>query len=113
MATPYATYRYGDQSPIQYTPGSAVSAGDVIDMGTGVGVAVAPIAANVEGSICTTGVFDFVKKSGDTPAVFGLLYWDATNHYATTTGAADATIGRAVKAAASGDATVRVNLIPS
>jgi len=68
-------HQYGDQ--LDYTPGGAVSAGDVILLGTTlVTVANVDIAANVLGAVCTRGVFLVVKDDSDvsanTPA-----YWDA------------------------------------
>ena len=48
-----------DGASIDYTPGSAVAAGDVIVQGELIGVARTPIAANALGSLAVDGVFDF------------------------------------------------------
>ena len=102
-----------DGSAVDYTPGSAVAAGDVIVQGELVGVARTPIAANALGSLAVDGVFDFAKATGGGTAITAgaNVYWDDTNNVATTTAAGNKLIGKVVKAAADGDATVRVRLM--
>ncbi len=99
---------------IDYTPGAAVAAGDVIVQGELVGVAKTPIAANALGSLAVSGVFDFAKEAGGgvTFAVGALAYWDDANDVAVTTdgGGANKLIGKCVKAAADADALVRVRM---
>ena len=46
---------------IDYTPSTAVSAGDVVVQGTLVAIARADIAANALGALATAGVFDGAK----------------------------------------------------
>lgn len=99
---------------INYTPGSAVAAGDVVVQGELVGVAKQPIAANALGALAVTGVFDFPKATGvGTGITAGAkVYWDAGNTVATTddgTGA-NKLIGKVVTAAGDDDATVRVRM---
>lgn len=99
---------------IDYTPGSSVAAGQVVDLGTCVGIAVRDIAANERGSLMVDGVADFLKYTSDVLSAFDVVYWDEGTNTATKTSAyGEAVIGRAVSGAASGDATVRVWLIPS
>jgi predicted RecA/RadA family phage recombinase len=62
---------------IDYTPGSAVAAGDVVVQGKLVGVAKLDIAANVLGALTVLGIFDGVKDASDITAVGTALYWDA------------------------------------
>ncbi|MBP7747010.1 MAG: DUF2190 family protein [Phycisphaerae bacterium] len=97
---------------IDYTPGSAVAAGDVIVQGELIGVARTPIAAGVLGSLAVDGVLDFAKATGGGTAISAgaNVYWDDTNNVATTTAAGNKLIGKCVKAAADGDATVRVRM---
>jgi len=97
---------------IDYTPGSAVAAGDVIVQGELVGVARTPIAAGVLGALAVDGVFDFAKATGGGMAISAgaNVYWDDANNVATTTAAGNKLIGKCVKAAADGDATVRVRM---
>jgi predicted RecA/RadA family phage recombinase len=107
-----ATFVHDGRS-IDYTPGSAVAAGDVIVQGELVGIARTPIAANALGSLAVAGVFDFAKATGGGTAITAgaNVYWDDTNNVATTTATGNKLIGKCVKAAADGAATVRVRLM--
>lgn len=95
---------------VDYTPGTALLAGAVVVQNGLVGVLVNDTEANELGAIQVYGVFDFTK-SGDTIAAGALVYWDGAADDATTTASGNTLIGRAVEAAAGGDATVRVRLI--
>lgn len=97
---------------IDYTPGQAVAAGDVIVQGDLVGVAKLDIAANKQGGLAVRGVFDFAKTTGggSAIAVGATVYWDDTNNVVTTTALGNKLAGKCVKAAADGDATCRVRL---
>lgn len=97
---------------IDYTPTTAVAAGDVVVQGDLVGVTRAPIAANTPGSLAVAGVFDFPKAAGTGSAIDAgtKVYWDATANVATTTVGTNKLLGKTVKAAADADATVRVRL---
>ena len=101
-----------DGNRIDHTPGSALAAGDVVVQGDLVGVATMPIAANTLGSLAVSGVFDFPKATGGGTAITigSIVYWDDTNNQATTTSTGNKLIGKTVKAAADGDATVRVRM---
>ena len=101
-----------DGNAVDYTPGSAVAAGDVIVQGELVGVARTPIAANALGSLAVDGVFDFAKATGGGTAITAgaNVYWDDTNNVATTTATGNKLIGKCVKAAADADTTVRVRM---
>ncbi len=70
-----ATY-VQDGDSIDYTPSSAVAAGDVIAQGTLVGVAKTPIAGNVLGALAVRGVFD-VAKAAVVFTAGAAVYWDA------------------------------------
>jgi len=97
---------------IDYTPVADMLAGDVVDCGTFIGVALVPIPANVQGAITIEGVFD-IAKSTSVAVGFGVsVFWDNTLKLATPTGPADASIGKCIKAALAADAVVRVKLIP-
>lgn len=101
---------YGDS--IIYTPSTDVAAGDVVVQGDLVGIALQPIPANVLGSLAVAGVFDVVKASATEFAAGALVYWDATNKLAVTSGGegANKLMGKAVAAAGDGATTVRVRL---
>jgi predicted RecA/RadA family phage recombinase len=106
--------QYG--ASIDYTPGSAVSAGDVVVQGDLIGVAKVPIPAGHAGALAVEGVFDFDKEAdgGVTFAVGSLAYWDAVNKFAVPDdgGGAFKLLGKVAKAAADGDVLVRVRLCP-
>jgi len=102
---------------IDYTPGSAVTAGDVVIQGDLVGIATRPIAAGTTGALAVSGIFDIVKASGTVFTAGQKVYWDASNKVAVTTdgggtggGTNNKLIGKAVAAAGSGLTTVRVRL---
>jgi len=111
MAT--ATFVH-DGKAIDYTPGSDVSAGDVVVQGDLVAVAKLDIAADTLGALHATGVFDFPKTAGVGEAITAgaKVYWDAADGVAKTddeTGA-NKYLGKVVKAAGDDDTTVRVRL---
>ena len=107
MAT--ATFVHDGKS-IDYTPVLAVDAGDVIVQDELVGVAKLDIAAGALGALAVSGVFDFPKSTGSSSAIVAgdNCYWDASSEVATTTASTHKLIGKAVKAAADDDATVRI-----
>lgn len=83
--TPCVYRQLGDT--LDHTPVAAVTAGDVILIGTTV-VCIAPvdIAANVKGSISVRGVWNVPKDNSDVSAG-DALYWDADgNPYGGTAG---------------------------
>ncbi len=106
---PQATYVHSGCA-VDYTPGTAVAAGDVVVQGDLVGVVKRPIAANELGAVEVAGVFDFAKNTGVAYSIGTILYWDDTNNVVTTTATGNKQIGKSVRAAASADTTVRVRL---
>jgi len=103
-----------DGKSIDYTPSSAVTAGDVIVQGELVGVAKQDIAANTLGALAIEGVFDFPKPTGaGTDAAVGtLMYWDAADGNAQETAdtGTNKLIGKLVKACSTTDTTCRIKL---
>ena len=95
---------------LDYTPGSAIAAGDVVVQGDLVGVAKRPIAANELGAIEVAGVFDFAKNTNVAYTVGTILYWDDTNNVVTATATGNKQIGKVIRAAATTDTTVRMRL---
>ncbi len=99
---------------IDYTPGSAVSAGDVIVQEDLVGVAKLDIAANALGALATEGVFDFPKAttSGSAISAGEECYWDEAETVAKTDAESGANklIGKATAAAGADDDTVRIRM---
>ena len=110
---PVATF-VQDGCAIDYTPGAAVAAGDVVVQGDLIGVAKRPISANERGALAVEGVFDFPKATsgGSAIAAGATVYWDVADAVAKTdseTGA-NKLLGKTTVAAADSDATVRVRL---
>ena len=90
-------------------PSAAVAAGDVVALGTLIGMARLAIAAYTLGSLAVVGVFDVAKAAGAI-AAGAAVYWDAANHAATTAAAGNPYLGKAVLAAESADELARVLL---
>lgn len=98
---------FADGDLIDYTPSSAVSAGDVVMLADLFTVAPRPIAANKLGAVAVEGVFTVAKATGAI-SQGAIVYWDATAGNITTTATNNKRAGKAAAAAASGDATVKV-----
>ena len=103
-----------DGKSIGYTPGSDVTAGDVVVQGELIGVAKVDIPAGRLGALAVVGVFDFPKATGvGTGIAAGAnCYWDVADGEAKTDaeGGANKLIGKCVRAAADADATVRIRM---
>jgi len=103
-----------DGKSIDYTPGSNVSAGDVIVQGELVGVAKLDIAAGQLGALAIEGIFEFPKPTGaGTDAAVGtLMYWDVAdgNAQETSDTGTNKLIGKLVKACSTTDTTCRIKL---
>ena len=99
---------------VDYTPSSAVVAGDVIVQGTLVGVAHAAIAANTLGALTIEGVFDFPKAvtSGSALTAGALVYWDSGAEVITATSGGNTYVGKMELAATAIATTGRVLLCP-
>lgn len=110
---PVATFVHTGTA-IDYTPGSAVAAGDVVVQGDLIGVAKRPIAANELGALSVEGVFDVPKATGVATAIAAgaSVYWDVADGEAKTDDEAGANklLGKTIKAASDNDTTVRVRL---
>lgn len=101
----YARYIQKGEA-IDYRPESAVAAGDVIVLGTLVGIARLDIAAGTLGSLAVVGVFEAPKATGAI-TVGAAVYWDAANHQITTTATNNPYLGKAILAAESADEMAR------
>jgi len=103
-----------DGKSIDYTPGSAVSAGDVVVQGDLIGIAKLDIAAGALGALAVDGVFDLPKASGASTAITAgaKVYWDAGDSEAKedSESGANKYLGKVVAAAADADTAVRVRL---
>lgn len=105
-------YQKGDS--VDYTPTSAVNAGDVVVQGNLVGVAKLDIAAETLGSLAVEGVFE-CAKAAETVSTGDVMYYDAANQVVTkTVGTGDDALttvfGVAIEDAEESDETVCVKL---
>lgn len=98
-----------DGEVLTLTAPYAVASGGGAKVGSIFGVACGTVADAAEGEFAVVGVFDLPKASGAITQG-AKVYWDDTNKVVTGTASGNTLIGVAVKAAASGDATVRVRL---
>jgi predicted RecA/RadA family phage recombinase len=103
---------------IDYTPGSAVVAGQVVVQQNLVGVAKSPIAASTLGALSISGIFDVVQAAEIIPAG-APVYWDADGNpvggtpgsgAATATATGNTFMGFAQALTAATDSVVRVAL---
>lgn len=93
--------------------GSAVSSGDVVQVGIRTyGVALADIASTAVGSVQIQGVFKLGKTTSQTWSEGDALYWDSSTEKATNVPAQLAFIGFATEDAASAATTGRIALAP-
>lgn len=108
MAATYATFLQ-DGKRIDYTPGSAVSVGDVVVIGSECFVADAPIAASALGSLAAEGIFQVAKNETLTISAGDAVYWNAGTGKITKT-SSDTYFGTAVADAAYAATTVKAKL---
>jgi predicted RecA/RadA family phage recombinase len=107
-----ARFIQGSVETMDYTPGSAVTAGDVVAFGNGVAIAHSDIEADRLGALAIGGgTYDFAK-SGSSGPVFAVgdgVFWNDSSEVAETSGGLY--IGKCVQAAGASDTTVRVHHI--
>lgn len=70
---------------IDYTPGSAVAAGDVVLVGSLLGIAPDAIAASATGALQVTGKVQLTKPNDEAWTQGLAIYWDADAEKATST----------------------------
>lgn len=100
-----ASYVAGDEL-FDYTPGSAVAAGDVVVIGSMIGVAPRAIAANALGALAVEGIWEMPVATGATGAQGSAINWYAVSGVAhASTGVA---AGKLAKPRLAGDTSVHV-----
>lgn len=99
---------------IDYTAGSDIAAGDVVVIGSLVGVAPRPIANGETGAVAVEGVYALTKPSAgagsETISAGSLVYWNSASGTANSAAATGVAAGYAVAEAVTGSATVNVKL---
>lgn len=104
-----ATYRQRGEA-LDYTAEKALKSGEVVSLGTRIGVAGESIAAAESGTIHVVGVFE-MEKAAETIAMGDALYFDVAEEKITTVSEGNVAAGYAAAPAASGDDTVLVKLL--
>ena len=99
-----------DGASIDYTPGSAVTGGDIVLFGSGatgfVGIAKSDIAANVKGAVAIKGVFNMV--CAEALATVGTKVYLTSGGVVTATASTNTPLGRTVAASTDSDTRVLV-----
>jgi len=104
-----ATIQEGDS--LDYTPTTGVAAGEAVVIGSIVGVATRPIAANELGSVAVKGVHSIPKPTGSgTDYAMGSKV--SLYNAQAVTGATGTAMGYVAKKPATTDTTVNVLLVP-
>lgn len=94
---------------ITLTAPADVTSGQLVKVGSLMGVAQADAVSGTDVECVVYGVFDLPKATGAV-SQGAKVYWDATNSVVTTTATGNTLLGAATQAAQSADATARVLL---
>jgi len=76
-----------DGKTLRFTAGSAISAGDLVQVGKYNGVAINDVANGASGTLAIEGVFTLVKKAGETHAIGDQLFLETGALTKTNSGA--------------------------
>lgn len=94
-------YKYSGDI-LNHTPGSAVAVNEVVDLGNILGIAVAAIAASVQGALRVAGAISVTKEAGTAWTQGQAIYYDADDEDFTSVAAGNKYAGVAAEAATSG-----------
>ena len=95
---------------LDYKAGTAVKNGEVVSLGTRIGVAGEDIAAGETGHLHVVGVFEMEKATGDV-TMGAALYYSATDKKITPTATGNVPAGYPPAPAPRADATALVKLL--
>lgn len=79
MAREAKFYQDGDRIDYTNSSGSDISAGDVINLGSRIGIALTDIADGETGAVKVEGIFKIAAITGTAFSIGNKLYWDPTN----------------------------------
>ena len=96
---------------LDYTPENAVANGEVVSLGTRIGVAGSDIKAGELGHLHVVGVFEMPKAASTAIAMGGAVDYDASAGDITTASSSNVPAGYAAAAAGANDTTVLVKLL--
>lgn len=109
---PDATFKRGEYATVDYTPGAAVTAGDIVLLGntTGIcnGIAHSDIANGVLGTLAVGGAAQYDIKVASNYAAWTKVYWDDANNVATSTSTNMSLLGFTTEASAAANSIVNV-----
>lgn len=103
-------FQKGESLDYTNTGSAKIGFGDVIVIGSHIGIAGDDIAAGETGAVHVTGVFMLPKADSGAIAVGTDVKWDNANGVAAAAGSGDTVIGYAAAAAAAADTSVFVKL---
>lgn len=106
-----AQYVSGDVLAIDHTPGSAVSAGQVVVQGDLTAIAHRDIAASALGALCIGGVYT-VTAAGAYATVGTKVYWDDSANKVTTTSSGNKVFGVTLEASAGDGSAIKCLHMP-
>jgi predicted RecA/RadA family phage recombinase len=95
---------------ITVTAAAAASSGDIVKIGSMIGIAAADAAIGDDLDLATTGVFELPKVSTDVLAVGDTVYFKSADGNVTSTASGNTKMGVAVTAAGNPSGTVNVRL---
>lgn len=102
-----ARFSHGEPLMVDYTPGSAVSAGTVVVIGDAPRIAHQDIPANALGALAAFGGVYFVAADAAI-AVGKKVYWNNSANKVTETASGNKAFGQTIDAAAADGAVIRV-----
>ena len=105
-----ATY-YQRGETLDYTATKKLEAGDVVSLGSRIGVAAANIGAGEQGAVHVVGVFAMAKANTEEIKLGAAVYYDAAAEAITTTADGNTPAGYAAADAATTATSVLVKLL--
>jgi len=106
-----ASYKYrGEALDYPNTTENTIEAGEVVVIGSRVGVIAGDIAPGALGAVHVEGVFEFPLTTGTAIAQGADVYWDATNKKITNSSSGNTAAGYAAAAAKATDETITVKI---
>lgn len=106
-----AAYRHGKPQMVDYTPTTAIAAGQVVPIGEGCLIAHSDLqSGRLEAAAAAGGVYECAKATGSSTAIGDRVsvYWNDTTNVITTTASGNAYLGVTVGASTDDDATQHV-----
>lgn len=95
---------------IDYTAAANIAVGDVVPLGSRVGVAVTDIANGATGAVSIDGVYEMPAVNNAAFSVGDVVFWDDSANKLTLTGAGNTVAGIVVAAKAETGTTAKVDI---